>query len=267
MAFDEHGRGPNVVLLVHGHPFDRTMWRPQIDAITGAGWRVIVPDLRGYGESTVVPGRTLLSDFAADLAALLDGLAVPAVVIVGLSMGGQIAMDFARQYPHRVRGLLLTATFPQSETVDGRQARITTADRLLREGMDRYTEELLPQMLAPQTIREMPEVVHHVETMMRETDPRGAAAALRGRAERPAYDDTLAGVAVPALIIGGSADAFMTRQDAERMCALLRDCEMRWLESVGHMPNLERPDEFNAGLLDLMHRVGSPDQSAAAPHS
>jgi pimeloyl-ACP methyl ester carboxylesterase len=91
--------------------------------------------------------------------------------------------------------------------------------------------------------------------MMRATMPEGAAAALRGRAERPAYDDTLASVAAPALVVVGSEDAFTTRQDAERMQTLLRNSELLWLDGVGHMPNLERPDAFNAALTRLLERT------------
>jgi pimeloyl-ACP methyl ester carboxylesterase len=95
IGFDDLGQRGNTVLLVHGHPCNRTMWHPQLAAILGAGWRALAPELRGYGETTVVPGKTTLDIFAADLAALLDHLAIEDVVVVGLSMGGQIVMEFA----------------------------------------------------------------------------------------------------------------------------------------------------------------------------
>src|SRR6478735_7086839 len=88
VAYDDVGHGSNTLLLIHGHPFNRSMWRPQLDAVANAGWRVIVPDLRGYGETTVVPGKTPLPIFAADAAALLDHLGIDTAVIGGLSMGG-----------------------------------------------------------------------------------------------------------------------------------------------------------------------------------
>jgi pimeloyl-ACP methyl ester carboxylesterase len=254
VGFDVLGEGPDTLLLVHGHPFNRSMWHPQLGAVREAGWRVIVPDLRGYGETSVVPGQTTLDAFAADLAALLDHLSCDGAVIGGLSMGGQIVMEFARQYPHRVRGLLLAATFPQAETAEGRQARYAMADRFLREGMQPYALDVLSKMLAPRSIELLPAVADHVTRMMLATNPEGAAAAVRGRAERPSYEETLAGVAVPALVVVGSEDAFTTRRDAERMRDLLRDSELAWLEGVGHMPNLERPEAFNAALLDLLAR-------------
>jgi pimeloyl-ACP methyl ester carboxylesterase len=248
IAFDEAGRGPDAVVLVHGHPFDRSMWRPQIDAIANAGWRVIVPDLRGYGESSVVEGVTTLGDFARDIAALVDSLGIDRVVLGGLSMGGQIVMEFCRLYPERLRGIVLAATFPRAETADGKRSRQAMADRLLREGMDGYAAEVLPNMVAPYTVAALPEVAEHVLTMMRRAHPAGAAAALRGRAERPDYEETLATVDRPALIVVGDADAFTTRDDADRMHALLARSELVWIEGAGHMPNLERAAEFNAAL-------------------
>ena len=158
LAFEEIGGGSQVLLLIHGHPFDHTMWRPQFEPIARLGWRVIAPDLRGYGAS--VRGnrdsdgdngghhghggeKVTLETFARDLLALLDHLGIRQAVIAGLSMGGQIAMEICRLAPARMRGIVLAATFPQSETALGKQQRLATAERLIREGMAAYAAELL----------------------------------------------------------------------------------------------------------------------------
>ena len=219
VAYDDVGGGDNVLVLVHGHPFNRTMWQPQMewigpsnrararfegggaDALTELGrfggeigiepaaqnlehehdgrrpWRAIVPDLRGYGGSTVVPGKTTLDIFASDIAGLLDELGIRDVVIAGLSMGGQIVMEFCRLYPERVRGILLAATFCRAETEQGKRQRAAMADRLLKEGMEPYSEEVLPKMVTPANLIALPEVADQVRSMMRATDPIGAAAA------------------------------------------------------------------------------------------
>src|SRR5258708_26647628 len=95
------------------------MWRPQVEEISSKGWRVIAPDLRGYGESSVIPGKTTLDVFATDIATLLNQLNIQEIVIGGLSMGGQIVMEFCRLYPERVRGGLLAATFPRAKQKRG----------------------------------------------------------------------------------------------------------------------------------------------------
>ncbi|TWT12627.1 alpha/beta fold hydrolase [Reyranella sp. CPCC 100927] len=255
IGYDDTGTGDNTLLLVHGHPFDRSMWQPQCEAMSRHGWRVIVPDLRGYGETTVVPGKTTLDVFARDLAALLDHLGIARVAIGGLSMGGQIVMEFCRLFPDRVRGVVLAATFPRAETDEGKQVRNATADRLLKEGMAVYAEELLPKMVAARTIAEQPAVAAHVMRMMRQAPPKGSAAALRGRAERPPYEDTLAALSVPGLVVVGNEDAFTTRADADGMHALIRHSTLVWMEGIGHMPNLEAEAAFNDALAQFLDRV------------
>ena len=255
VAYDLVGSAPSTILMVHGHPFDRSMWRPQWSVVEGTRWRILAPDLRGYGQSGIVPGTTTFPTFAADLAALLDHLSIPDVVIGGLSMGGQIAMEFCRQYPARVRGLLLAATFPQAETESGRVARHAMADRLLYEGMVPYASEVLAKMLAPRTIAARPDLAAAVLAMMEAADPAGAAAALRGRAERPPYEPVLAALTVPALVVAGDQDPFTTREDAENMSDCLQDSELLWLDGIGHMPNLEATEAFNRALRGLLERV------------
>ncbi|WP_435058778.1 alpha/beta fold hydrolase [Streptomyces sp. bgisy060] len=244
-SYADRGSGP-ALLLVHGHPFDHTMWQPQIDRFSRAGHRVLAPDLRGYGDSPLgaSPGSTDLGVFAEDLIALLDDLGIEECVLAGLSMGGQIAMELVRRHPGRVRGLVLADTFPAAETEDGKRARNAMADRLLREGMRGYADEVLDRMVAPHNTHAAP----HVHRMMCATDPVAAAAALRGRAERPDYRETLAALAVPALIVVGREDTYTPVADAEEMHALLPHSTLAVIERAAHLPNLERPEEFDAAL-------------------
>jgi pimeloyl-ACP methyl ester carboxylesterase len=312
IAYEDAGEGDNVLVLVHGHPFNRTMWRPQMELFdrtrprrrprprlesepwsmggdlrdsvarhsatsesvqiededddeneyeaVATPWRVVVPDLRGYGESTVVPGKTTLDIFASDIAGLLDALGIQKVVIGGLSMGGQIVMEFCRLYPERVRGVLLAATFCRAETEEGRVQRAAMADRLLKEGMELYAEEVLPKMVTPANLIALPRVAGQVRAMMRATNPVGAAAALRGRAERPDYAETLAKVTVPAVVVVGDEDVFTTRADAEQMSRLLKQSELVWMKGVGHMPNLEGEARFNEALGSLLARCSADAQ-------
>ena len=253
LAYEDKGADSSLtpLVLVHGHPFDRTMWTPQIEAFS-AGRRVIAPDLRGYGASPVVPGITLLSDFARDIASLLDELKVDDFVLAGLSMGGQIVMDCYRQFPERVRALVLADTFPAPETPEGRKSRNAMADRLLGEGMRPYADEVLGKMVAPYASAQVKSHVHH---MMAATPPEGAAAALRGRAERPDYRPLLPRVTVPALVVVGRDDEYTPVHDAEAMHAALPDSDLQVIENAAHMPNLERPEEFNAALGTFLARV------------
>ncbi|MGP4003775.1 alpha/beta fold hydrolase [Streptomyces sp. 8N706] len=249
VGYDDEGERGTPLVLVHGHPFDRSMWGPQVAEFARAGGRrVIAPDLRGYGGSTVVPGKTPLSVFARDIARLLDHLRVDDIVLGGLSMGGQIVLEFYRLFPERVRGLLLADTFARSETEEGKQSRRATADRLLREGMRGYADEVLSMMVAPYNIDAVPEVARQVHRMMCGTSPEGAAAALRGRAERRDYRDLLERISVPTLVVVGRDDEFTPVSDAEFLHERIPDARLTVIEGAAHMPNMERPAEFNEAL-------------------
>ncbi|MFH9723607.1 alpha/beta fold hydrolase [Streptomyces sp. NPDC017254] len=264
--YEDRGTGP-ALLLVHGHPFDHTMWQPQIDRFSRTH-RVIAPDLRGYGRTPLGtprdaagpdagPRRTGLGDFAEDLVDLLDALDIEECVLAGLSMGGQIAMELYRRHPGRVRGLVLADTFPAAETDGGKAARNAMADRFLAGGaaaVREYADEVLDRMVAPYNTHAAP----HVHRMMCATDPAGAAAALRGRAERPDHRETLTTVPCPALVVVGRDDTYTPVADAEDMHALLPHSTLAVVERAAHLPNLERPEEFDAVLETYLRSLVRP---------
>ncbi|MFD7258601.1 alpha/beta fold hydrolase [Streptomyces sp. NPDC059874] len=251
--FDDLGpRDGAAVILIHGHPFNRTMWAPQTAALTTAGYRVITPDLRGYGESPVVPGKALLADLADDLAALLARLGIERAVVGGVSMGGQIAMELRLRHPGVVRALVLSDTSPVPETEDGKKFRRELAERLLAEGMEPYADEVIDKMLAPYNVIGMPEAAARVSAMMCATDPEGAAAALRGRAERPDYRPVLAEAAEPCLVLVGADDVYTPVAEAEALHALMPHSVLTVIDGAGHLPGVEQPEAFNRALLDFL---------------
>ncbi|MFG2209662.1 alpha/beta fold hydrolase [Streptomyces sp. NPDC048638] len=263
IGYDDEGAGEALV-LIHGHPFDRSMWRPQTDHFRRAGWRVIVPDLRGYGEhhaaAAPVTEKTTLETFVRDVVTLLDRLGVEHFVLGGLSMGGQIAMEFHRLFAARIRGMLLADTFAGADTEEGRAVRRATADRLLREGMSGYAHEVLTTMVSPRTVEARPDVARHVLEMMTGTSPAAAAAALRGRAERRDYTDLLPHITVPTLVVVGEEDAFTPVRDAELIADRVPHSTLRVIARAAHLPNLEQPAEFNAALAEFLGSLppGSP---------
>jgi 3-oxoadipate enol-lactonase len=258
LAYDDAGPERGIpLLLVHGHPFDRTMWRPQLERFA-VERRVIVPDLRGYGAS---PGAVDgWGDFTDDLVGLLDGLRVPRAVVAGLSMGGQIVLDMHRRHPGRVAGLLLADTTAAGEP--DRDQRLSMAGRLLDEGMDPYAVEVLYRMVSPHAPAD---VAEHVLAMMRATDPVGAAAAQHARADRPDHLPRLGSVAVPTVVVVGAEDEFTPPADARAITDRVPSAELVVVDGAAHLPNLEQPDAFNGALLRLLERVDrSEDRSAIA---
>ena len=193
---------------------------------------------------------------ARDTTELLDRLGIDTFVVGGLSMGGQIVMELHRQVSDRIRGLILADTSALADSSAARQTRLDTAERLIREGMDPYAEEVLPKMVAPHNITALPDVAEHVLTMMRGANPEGAAAALRGRAERPDYTESLSQVAVPALVVVGSDDEFTPIGDAKHIADHIADARLAVIDGAAHLPNLERTAEFDAAVLSFLDTIG-----------
>src|SRR4028118_1351057 len=157
LAYEVAGEGSPVVLL-HGFPFNRTLWCEQVDAIR-EHHRVITVDLRGHGETSATQDPATMEEMARDVAALLDELGIAArVVLGGLSMGGYVALAFTRLFPERVHALVLADTRPQADTDEARLTREETAARVLNEGMHTLADDMLPKLLAPSTLAERPEI-------------------------------------------------------------------------------------------------------------
>jgi 3-oxoadipate enol-lactonase len=250
LAYDDMGAGTPVVLL-HGFPFNRSLWHEQA-TVLASRHRVITPDLRGFGESTVVEEPATMAAMASDVAALLDELQLARVTLGGLSMGGYVALAFYRLFPYRVRALVLADTRPQADTAEARVGRETMAQRALAEGMQPIADAMLPKLLAPATYAERPEIVARVREMILTTQPAGAAAALRGMALRRDQTDLLSDILAPALIIVGSADAITPPTDAELMRREIRGARLVVIDGAGHCANLERADDFNEALSKFL---------------
>lgn len=249
LSFSDVGRDTPAILLIHGHPFNRSMWRPQMEFLR-AGRRVIVPDLRGYGQSSIVAGarETTLDTFAADSFALMDHLGIQKFVLGGLSMGGQIVLEMFREAGDRIEALLLADTFAGLDTTERKQLRLTTADRLESEGMAAYAQEELTKMITPANAERMPQVAAHVMEMMLTTPAAGAAAALRGRAQRADYFPMLGNIRVPTLVVVGRDDVYTPVNLAEQLYDHIPGAKLAVIENAGHMPNLEQPQAFNEVL-------------------
>lgn len=250
MAYTDSGIGRPVV-LIHGYPFNRSLWNEQVAALSNS-YRVIVPDLRGFGESDSSEGPVTMNRMAQDVALLMDHLEVPQAVVGGLSMGGYVALAFYKQFPSRVRALVLADTRAQGDTEEAKQTRAQQAEKALSEGMASIADTMLPKLLTPDTVSKRPEVVKRIRDMMLKTKPQGAAAALLGMAEREDQTQMLSTISSPALILVGAEDAITPVADSEKMNQAIAGSRLVVLENAGHVSNLERTEQFNEALLEFL---------------
>jgi 3-oxoadipate enol-lactonase len=253
MAYTDMGIGDPVV-LIHGYPFNRSLWGEQVAALSES-YRVIAPDLRGFGETESSDGPVTMNQMAQDVAHLLDHLEIERAVIGGLSMGGYVALAFYKQFPARVQALVLADTRAQADNEEAKQTRTQQAEKALSEGMAGIADAMLPKLLTPDTVSKRPEIVKRVRDMMLKTKPEGAASALLGMAQRDDQTQLLSSISVPALILVGAEDAITPVADSEKMQQAIAGSSLVVIANAGHVSNLERTEQFNEALLDFLREA------------
>jgi 3-oxoadipate enol-lactonase len=249
IAYTDTGIGRPVV-LIHGYPFNRSLWNEQVAALSNS-YRVIAPDLRGFGDSDAADTATM-NQLAHDIALILDHLEIPRAAIGGLSMGGYVALAFYKQFRSRVRALVLADTRAPADTEEAKQTRAQQAEKALAEGMAGIADAMLPKLLTPETVSKHPEVVKRVRDMMLKTKPQGAAAALRGMADREDQTELLEKISVPTLILVGADDTLTPVADSQKMHEAIAGSRLVVLEKAAHVSNLEQTTQFNQALLDFL---------------
>jgi len=253
-ALDDLGTGKAVVFL-HGFPFNRSMWREQIEFLRAHGYRVVAPDLRGLGENRSDDEVATMEDMARDVAALMDELKIDRAIIGGLSMGCYVAFEFIHLFPSRVRALVLAGARAEGADKAEKKSREQQAKRVLEQGMTHAIDSILQSLLSPRTLAEKPDVVSRVREMVASTDPRGAAAAQRGMAVRRDYRDDLPNISAPTLIIAGHEDGVRKPIDAESIHQGIPNSRLEVIDKAGHLMNMEQPEIFNQVLLEFLKSV------------
>jgi 3-oxoadipate enol-lactonase len=250
----ERGQGMPIV-LVHGFPLDHSMWDAQIDALSGQ-WRIIAPDLRGFGDSEVTAGTVTMEQMADDIAAMLDTLGIDEpVVLVGLSMGGYVAFQFERKYRDKLRALVLCDTRAVADTPEAAQARLSMAQKVLDAGTTPVVESMLPKLFGATALANGTEGVESVRRTMLATSPQGMAAALRGMAARSDVTAKLPRISVPTLVIVGQDDAISPVDEMRGVAQLIPGSEFVVIPGAGHMTPVEAPAAFNEAIVQFLTRV------------
>ncbi|MGW3039180.1 alpha/beta fold hydrolase [Kitasatospora sp. NPDC001159] len=253
----ESGTGIPLVLL-HAFPLNASMWSTQLDALpglTGDEVRVLAPDQRGFGGTELGADEPSLDLVADDLALLLDAAGIDRAVVAGLSMGGYVALAFARRHPQRLAGLLLANTRATADTDAARANR----ERIAAAVTARDSVQLLldEKVAAGQLGPDSQHLVERVQAMVAAAPPASVAWAQRAMAARPDSLDVLAGLRVPLSVVAGAQDALVAPEEAERMLRARPDAELTVVPGVGHLSALEAPGAFDAAVRRLLARVAA----------
>ena len=249
-AYDSHGDGPPFV-LVHAFPLSRKMWEAQANDFPGR--RVIAPDLPGFGQSPRQEGGLTMEAAARELAALLDRLGAKGpAALCGVSMGGYIAFEFARLFPERLSALILACTRPGPDAPQAIETRYQTAQRVRAEGLGFLAETMPAKLLGRATLGKNPGLVGRVRDLILDNPPEGVADSLVAMARRRDSTPILPSIKCRVLILAGAEDGLIPPAESEAMAKAIPGAKLEILPECGHLPNLERPDAFQAAVAGIL---------------
>ncbi|QDU80583.1 AB hydrolase superfamily protein YdjP [Polystyrenella longa] len=243
------------ILFVHGFPLDHRMWREQRTSFS-SNYRVIIPDLRGFGKSGVTEGTVSMAQFADDLNKILTELKVyEPVVYCGLSMGGYIAWEFARRYPERLSGLIVCDSKALPDSDDTRQTRQHSATELRENGTDNVVFAMMPKMFGMTTRAENKKLVEEFRQMMLDANPEGMAAGQLGMADRADATTFLSDINVPTLLIGGEEDIISPVLEMQEISNKMPHAQFVEIPKAGHLAPLEKPVEVNDAIRKFIDQL------------
>jgi pimeloyl-ACP methyl ester carboxylesterase len=241
IAYWTLGDGAPVVLL-HPFPVHHEFWLPVAETLS-ARYRVILPDLRGHGDSDSGEGAATMEKHAADLARVMDDAEIGRAPLVGVSIGGYLLFEFWRQHRGRVAALGLCNTKAPADKADARAARLAAANDVLERGTEPFFEGMIAKVLAKTTCETRPDLVDGALRMMRKMSPQDVALVQRGMAERPDSVDTLKTINVPTLLLTGDEDQLTGLNEAELMRRHIAGAVLRVIPKAGHYAPWEQPAE------------------------
>lgn len=244
MAYERYGKGTPLVLL-HGYPLDHTIWN-EVVPLLEEDFDLILPDLRGFGQTDLVEEQYTVTDMAADVAGLLDQLGIEKTHIAGHSMGGYISLAFVRNFVQRVLGLGLIASQALGDTPERRDGRYATADEIMRTGVGSVVESMTPKLTPDEQVQAV------VRDVIAAQQPIGLANALKAMAERLDSTLLLSSFTFPVVLVHGTADELIPVDRAREIKATIKPAYLVELSGVGHMPMLEDPQETADTLKKLL---------------
>jgi 3-oxoadipate enol-lactonase len=235
------GSGPDVILL-HPFPANHEFWLPMAETLASR-YRLIIPDLRGHGESEVGEGPALMEKHAADLVHVIDDAKVGRAAFIGVSIGGYILFEFWRKHRLRVAALGLCNTKAPADNAEARAGRLQAANDVLKRGTETFLQSMVARLLGKTTRETRPDLVDGALHMMRQMSPEDIAQVQRGMAERSDSVETLKTINLPTLLITGDEDISTGINEAELMHRHISGSQLHVIPKAGHYSPWEQPTE------------------------
>jgi len=253
IAYWTVGDGPPVVLL-HPFPAHHEFWLPVAESLSSR-YQLILPDLRGHGESDAGDGPATMAKHAADIARILDDAQIGRAPLIGVSIGGYLLFEFWRRFRNRVAALALCNTKAPTDNAELRAGRLSAANDVLEHGTEPFLQTMVPRLLGKTTRESRPDLVDGALRMMRKMSPEDIAQVQRGMADRPDSIDTLKTINVPTLLVTGDEDVSTGINEAEFMRQHIPGSQLRVIPRAGHYAAWEQPAEATGILRQFLESL------------
>lgn len=244
ICYDDFGQGTLPIVFIHGFPFNKASWQPQVDFLKKSH-RVIAYDIRGYGKSTSGKENESIGLFADDLVKFMDGLQIESAIVCGLSMGGYILLNAVSRYPGKFKAIILSDTQCIADSPEAKQKRSESIAKIKSGGLNDFTEGFIKNIFCPETLETKKEIVEKIKNIVLSTSPETITGTLSALAGRWETCSSLIDISVPALILCGKEDKVTPPAQSEFLLENITRATLRIIDKAGHMSNLEQPDEFN----------------------
>jgi 3-oxoadipate enol-lactonase len=253
IAYRVIGDGSPVILL-HPFPASHEFWLPVANALS-TRYRLILPDLRGHGDSGIGEGPATMEKHAADIFRVMDDAEIGRAPLIGVSIGGYALFEFWRKHRGRVSALGLCNTKAPADNAEARSTRLGAANDVIERGTEPFFENMIPRLLGKTTRELRPDLVEGALRMMRKMSPEDVAQVQRGMAERPDSVDTLKTINVPTLLVTGEEDVLTGVNEAELMRQHISGSRLRVIPKDGHYSPWEQPEEAGRVLRQFLDGV------------
>jgi 3-oxoadipate enol-lactonase len=258
ISYDDLGEGATPIIFLHGYPFDKSMWRAQIDFLQGSN-RVIAVDLRGFGASKDEVTSLSIGLFADDLIKFMNALCIDKAMICGLSMGGYIALNVVNRFPSRFEALILCDTQCSADTKETKEKRYKSIEEINANGTTTFNENFIKSVFYAGSLLNKKETVEALRSVVFSNSQHIVTAGLIAISERSETCSTLSEIKIPTLIICGREDVLIPLAKAEYMHTSIQDSVLKIINHAGHVCNLEQPQEFNKHVCDFIVSIGGPE--------
>ena len=251
IRYDDKGKGQIPIIFIHGFPFDKQMWQPQIQLLSKTN-RTIAYDIRGYGKSEAGTQMPSIGLYADDLINFMDALEIEKAIVCGLSMGGYILLNAAVLCPERFEAIILCDTQCIADTPEVKESRNKLITKIIAGKKADFAEEFIKKAFCKETLDHKQDVVERVRKVILATSSVSITGSLGAMADRPEVCSQLNKISIPTLVICGEYDTVTPPEQSTLLHKSIKNSKMHLLKRSGHLSNLEQPEEFNQQVLQFI---------------